>query len=463
MLESRAYTFILGRFFRLGMKDEFYEFVRMMKEHEVNLDEHHFRIMLKMMALDGKAEASQFCFDKLMELTEPTEIDVSYLITAYANCPEGGVRLADPRERNLKRIIQLFNLLWKKGVQPTNRAKGAACIAYMQTGQVERAEQIRNIHGIGEPKFRVLSQFMRTYAYQGDVAKTLEVYEQLKKVQASPTLPIYIYNNLLTLYGSHADPVSQEKVFEEMTQANVKPNGHTYSELMKTYVAKDDVTKAMKLYQDAKEQDLFPSHSVCLQLLNCMARSGQTEHFESVMEDVVANKMRFPLGKEPARFLAGLAYAAIHAGKKDLVVKLQLEHELELSSRLFIRHARNSGSRGEVNAILNIIEFLKENELDYSAMYAHLIDAYDARKDLDSVKAVYNKLVEDGEKLEEGFLQHYNHILMKNSGGISLPSHTGSTVKTQAVDEESDSSSSDDEGVHIEDMEKDFEELDDPK
>lgn len=35
-----------------------------------------------------------------------------------------------------------------------------------------------------------------------------------------------------------ADPVSQEKVFEEMTQANVKPNGHTYSELMKTCVAK---------------------------------------------------------------------------------------------------------------------------------------------------------------------------------------------------------------------------------
>ena len=45
--------------------------------------------------------------------------------------------------------------------------------------------------------------------------------------------------------------------------------------------ARDDVTKAMKLFQDAKEQDLFPTHSVCLQLLNCMARSDQTEHFES--------------------------------------------------------------------------------------------------------------------------------------------------------------------------------------
>ena len=37
----------------------------------------------------------------------------------------------------------------------------------------------------------------------------------------------------------------------------------------------------MKLFQDAKEQDLFPSHSVCLQLLNFMAKTGQTEHFES--------------------------------------------------------------------------------------------------------------------------------------------------------------------------------------
>jgi len=46
---------------------------------------------------------------------------------------------------------------------------------------------------------------------------------------------------------------------------------------------------------------------------------------------------------------------------------------------------------------------------------------------------VYNKLVEDGEKLEEGFLQHYNHILMKNSGGITEPSHSGSTIKVKRV------------------------------
>ena len=33
-----------------------------------------------------------------------------------------------------------------------------------------------------------------------------------------------------------ADPESQQKVMEEMKKNNVKPNDHTYSELMKTYI-----------------------------------------------------------------------------------------------------------------------------------------------------------------------------------------------------------------------------------
>ena len=41
-----------------------------------------------------------------------------------------------------------------------------------------------------------------------------------------------IFFNLL------GDPVSQQKVFEEMIESKVKPNGHTYSELMKTYIMK---------------------------------------------------------------------------------------------------------------------------------------------------------------------------------------------------------------------------------
>ena len=34
------------------------------------------------------------------------------------------------------------------------------------------------------------------------------------------------------------DSESQQKVFEEMTQNNTKPNNYTYSELMRTFITK---------------------------------------------------------------------------------------------------------------------------------------------------------------------------------------------------------------------------------
>lgn len=46
---------------------------------------------------------------------------------------------------------------------------------------------------------------------------------------------------------------------------------------------RDDVSTALKLFQDAKEQGSFIRDSTCLLLLNSMARSGQTEQFESGM------------------------------------------------------------------------------------------------------------------------------------------------------------------------------------
>ena len=42
------------------------------------------------------------------------------------------------------------------------------------------------------------------------------------------------------------------------------------------------------------------------------------------MEDIIANKIKFQISKDPDRFLSGLVYAAVHAEMKDLIVKLQL-------------------------------------------------------------------------------------------------------------------------------------------
>jgi len=41
-----------------------------------------------------------------------------------------------------------------------------------------------------------------------------------------------------TSFNFLADTESQQKVFEEMTQSNVKPNNYTYSELMRTFIMK---------------------------------------------------------------------------------------------------------------------------------------------------------------------------------------------------------------------------------
>ena len=39
---------------------------------------------------------------------EPTEADISHLISAYAICPEGGINMAEPRERVQIIMINVF-------------------------------------------------------------------------------------------------------------------------------------------------------------------------------------------------------------------------------------------------------------------------------------------------------------------------------------------------------------------
>lgn len=51
--------------------------------------------------------------------------------------------------------------------------------------------------------------------------------------------PVYcIYRFVYFFLNFVDDTDSQQKVFEEMKQSDVKPNDHTYSELMKTYIVK---------------------------------------------------------------------------------------------------------------------------------------------------------------------------------------------------------------------------------
>ncbi|XP_015775390.1 PREDICTED: pentatricopeptide repeat-containing protein At2g16880-like [Acropora digitifera] len=198
----------------------------------------NFFSSLQMLAFDGKAEAAQFCFEKAAQLEEPAALMYSYLMQAYANCPEGGMHARIPMERNMKRIIQLYDEMWEKGFSFSAGAKGAAIIGHLYMGHVETAEEIRRALGLGQPKKRVLFEFLKSYSKRGDVAKTQQIFDELKVEMKDMFIPPIMYNNLIFVYGFHGDSDTQWKVFEEMKNANVKPNLYTYSNLIRTLVLK---------------------------------------------------------------------------------------------------------------------------------------------------------------------------------------------------------------------------------
>ncbi|XP_073231331.1 uncharacterized protein [Porites lutea] len=465
LLESRTFTFVMSSLTQNKMTTEFYEFVRVMKESKVTLDEHHYRQLIKMMAFDGKAEAAQFCFEKAAKLAEPTDLMYSYLLLSYAHCSEGGIYARVPKDRNMKRICQLYNEMWSRGLRLTARAKGAACIAHLMMGDLEKAEEIRSTHGIGVPRYRVLSEFLKSYSKRGDVAKSQELYEELKEEMKNLTMPTFVYNSLLHVYGFHGDIDSQWKIFEEMKKNNVEPNQFSYSNIIRTYLHKDDIDTALKIFQDAKEQGKFISDATCLLLLNSMARTGQLEHFESALEDIMTNRVASAYSMKWGGLLRGMVFCCLHAGKKDLALKIQLEHEVRLEIPAFVAYAENSAKRGEVDAVLNAIEFFKENDINPAALYLPLIKAYDARKDPASVKALYDKLVAEGVELDESFLQNLNHILLKYSETVpfEVPTQSSSPSETQTLDSDSENLNEDEESNVLEDINKDIQKEDDLK
>ncbi|RMX38775.1 hypothetical protein pdam_00024229, partial [Pocillopora damicornis] len=109
-------------------------------------------------------------------------------------------------------------------------------------------------------------------------------------------------------------------------------------------MARGDVKSALEIFGQAKEEGPFVSQGSALRLLNTMAKTGQTEKFDSAVE----------IPTEAREMIRGLVFACVHAGKTDLALKLML-----------------------VQALLNAIEFLKENNVSPKEMYFHLIRAHE--------------------------------------------------------------------------------------
>ncbi|CAH3152703.1 unnamed protein product [Pocillopora meandrina] len=475
-LESQTYTLLMQQLAEFKLSQEFYELLRVMKEYEVPLTFHQYRPMLRIMAFDGKAEAAQFCFDKLKEETEPSGLDYCRLIEAYGRCPDKGIRGGLTDEKAIKKIKDLYGELSFKAVKLTKFAKGVVYTAFLRSGDVEQAEEIKSIHGEGYPVFLVTNEFIKAYAERGDVKKTLEYFERVKEISTKKDLPPFVYNQLVYCYGFHGDTDSQMKVLAEMEEKGVRKLPKTFSSVIFSFCRKSDVKSALEIFGQAKEEGPFVSQGSALRLLNTMAKTGQTEKFDSVLEDCLHHSVKaVEIPTEAREMIRGLVFACVHAGKTDLALKLMLENDVFLNANTLFKPARSAGWKGEVQALLNAIEFLKENNVSPKEMYFHLIRAHDFHRDLDAIKAVYNEVVEEGMEMSAHFHEMYNHIMIKYSERLpsSEYNQTASATQTEIdVDDESDFSS-DEEGAHIqeferetpdsEDSNKDIDEMNDPK
>ncbi|PFX25555.1 Leucine-rich PPR motif-containing protein, mitochondrial [Stylophora pistillata] len=457
-LQPQCYTVMFKQLVNFRLSQDFYEFLRVMKEHQVPLSFHQYRPMLQMMSIDGKAEAAQFCFDKIKEENELVGLDYSRLIEAYGRCPISGIRKGLGDEKGIQKVKELYSEISLKGITMTKFARGVVYIAFLKSGEVEQAEDIKFIHGEGFPTFIVMNEFMRAYSQRGDVKKTLEYFEMLKEIHDERGMPAFVYNELIFCYGRHDDVVSQMKVLAEMDELGLKTVQRTFSPIVHSFCRRGDIKSALEIFRRAKEDGPFLGKSSLIVLLNTMVKLGQTEHFESVLEDCRHFFARVVRDRDDAQeTIKKLVFACLHAEKYDLALKLMLENDVNLDSFTLSTPARNAGWKGEVQAVLNAIKFMKENNVDPKMLYRDLIRAYDFHRDLDAIKAVYNMIVEEGIEVGPAFHEIYKRTLIKYSERLSpgeVRQIASATQDEVDLDDESDSSS-DEEVANTQEFERD--------
>lgn len=457
-LQPQCYTVMFKQLVNFRLSQNFYELLRVMKEHQVPLSFHQYRPMLQMMSIDGKAEAAQFCFDKMKEENELVGLDYSRLIEAYGRCPISGIRKGLGDEKGVQKVKELYSEISLKGITMTKFARGVVYIAFLKSGEVEQAEDIKFIHGEGFPTFIVMNEFMRAYSQRGDVKKTLEYFEMLKEIHDERGMPAFVYNELIFCYGRHDDVVSQMKVLAEMDELGLKTVQRTFSPIVHSFCRRGDIKSALEIFRRAKEDGPFLGKSSLIVLLNTMVKLGQTEHFESVLEDCRHFFARVVRDRDDAQeTIKQLVFACLHAEKYDLALKLMLENDVNLDSFTLSTPARNAGWKGEVQAVLNAIKFMKENNVDPKMIYRDLIRAYDFHRDLDAIKAVYNMIVEEGIEVGPAFHEMYKRTLIKYSERLSpgeVRQIASATQDEVDLDDESDSSS-DEEIANTQEFERD--------
>lgn len=416
-LFSPSYTRTLKALHDSKNSDQFFMFVRLMKEHGVEPDVHQYYQMLKMAASVGNSMAGQFCFDKIMESPIYNDrINEFYqlLIIAYSRDTESSKVIPSyiqgRNAENAHKVCELFEEMEEKNYSISPLVISLAVKAYLTNRDIEGANRVMEKYGEGEagPRTSVNNAYMRAYVANRDHQGANELFGRMKE---NKTVTQLQYNEMMRLCEVTGDVEKVEELYKEMLADGFVPNVFTYVHRIRTLLTNKEAEKCV----DILEENIKSDHGLVrvdlfMIILRNLVPTGNIEKVKRVIELIKEHHL---VKVPPKRLEHALILVHIKAGKIEEASKLLPERvpsddpddpivEVELNP--YRKVAKTASVEGDVDYIKNMIEFLRVNGLHYQTLDTFYLLALNKIGDTDGIRNLYEERVRDGAEMTEKFL-----------------------------------------------------------
>lgn len=177
-----------------------------MKEHGIEPDIHQYYQMLNMAAMVGNSMAAQFCFNKVADSTEFTNMRprlYNWLIKAYGKDSEANKVLPNYLRGNFsesaQKTINLYEEMKRENYEANPFTVSTVIRSYLQNGDFDGANKLIAEQGDNELKMMNMIQtdFIRGYITHKRFSEAEELFQKLSST-SKVTLPQY--NEMLRMY-----------------------------------------------------------------------------------------------------------------------------------------------------------------------------------------------------------------------------------------------------------------------
>jgi len=415
-LNTYCYTLLLNTFFKNSMKDEFFEVVEVMKGQGIEPNEAQYFIMLKMSSLIGNSAAAQFCFDKLRAAHDPTEVEYNALLISYGKDNGKGKASDEPNQQYTKKIVSLYEQMEELELRPIGLTVSQVIVAYISMGNLEEAEEVRKRYGMGveHRRYAVYNEYLRFYSKQGNPEEAEKIFKEMKESKTENIISLFSYNQLI---GAHKATGNLERVLElidDLKEYGFTPNRVTISELTKCYIRRNEPEKALPILEEISENERLPAVNVLTSLLAEYFDRNEVENFERVVA-LIRRKESDEWAEQRLKHFLMMMYLKNdnYAAARDVVQK----DDFRLTQRLIM--ATLGGMYKDIEFLLRVKNFLREQDLNYFLMDLSILNAYIALNDVDAAMNLFNEKKANDSAMTSYFLRKLANFL--SSSGREVP------------------------------------------